>query len=177
MTCIVALETAEGVYLGTDSFMGDDKIVDRIDRPKWFKQRNMWFGYAGSLRYAQLVEYMADFRQQEPNEDDKSYLVKVVSEGVRLTLKDADADKKDGDFLVILHGKIYILQDDWSIYRSPDGYMAIGAGQCNAVAAISACRDLVKPSKCILRALRATVYHNPFVCNRLWIRRIVEGGR
>lgn len=161
MTCVVGFETSEGVWMGSDSFFGTDEIRDLIDRPKWFTKGLLTFGWAGDARPAQIVEHDIHYRGPRKGEKPLPYLVKVVAKAIHGGLKDAGAnlrnpgstDETGTSFLVVFHGKLYSLQGDYSIVRSPRGCGAIGWGSEVALGALSALRNRVSPREAVLESL------------------------
>ena len=163
MTCIVAMERKGSVWLGSDSFLGHDDHRDAMDRPKWFSRGDMTFGYAGSFRGAQVVERFAQFRRRHRNEGETHYMM-YVAEAVRKTYVASDVKLKSrSDFVVIYAGKVYVLQDDFSILRSDYGYAAIGAGASFAYGALAALQERLEPAQAVRKALEVAARHCPQV--------------
>jgi ATP-dependent protease HslVU (ClpYQ) peptidase subunit len=63
----------------------------------------------------------------------------------------------DSTFLIAFDGKVYIFEDDFSIWRSSRGYQAIGAGSSFAKGALEALHKekSLSPESKLLRALEA----------------------
>lgn len=200
MTCIIAVEApilddAENVVgyeavLGCDSFLGNSGSRDQTSTPKFFEKGKRFFiAYAGGMRGAQAVEHTLSFRKIKKNEDELHYLVTVVANEVQKTFSnlginiktDGSADRSDTLFLICLNGKVFILQNDYSVIRSLHGYAAAGAGESFALGALAALvADNVSaiysghktPVEIVQAALTATEKHNPFVCNPFHIVKV-----
>lgn len=174
MTCIVALEHGDAVYLGSDSFLGGAFIRDQIDKPKFFTKGDRFVvAFAGGLRGAQVVQHEIKFRKLRKNEDEEAYLVTEVSKKLQIgfskvgaNIKDeGQVDTHDSDFLVCINGKIFIIQSDYSIVRSRHGFSVIGAGQEYALGALAAMRkDASSPKDKVRRALEVAAELSPQVC-------------
>lgn len=185
MTCIVAVEVAvfdidqlvisdyEAV-LGSDSFLGGAFVKDQTDRPKFFEKGKRFFiAFAGGMRGAQIVQHDLSFRKIRKSEEEESYLVTEVSKklqaafaNVGANIKDpGSVDTHDANFLVCLNGKIFIIQNDYSVIRSRNGYAAIGAGQDFALGALAALeQEEITPHEKVRRALEAAEHLSPQVC-------------
>lgn len=161
MTCVIGLETAEGVWMGSDSFFGTDEVCDLIDHPKWFTKGTLTFGWAGDARPAQIVEHDLHYRGPRKGEKSLPYLVKVVTKSIHNGLRDAGCnlrhpgatDETGTSFLVVFRGKLYMIQGDYSIVRSPRGCAAIGVGSDIALGAVSALRGRLPPQEAVKEAL------------------------
>lgn len=174
MTCIVALEKDGIAYLGSDSFLGGAYIRDQIDRPKFFKKgERFYIAFAGGLRGAQIVEHELTFRKMRKNEDEEAYLVTEVSKKLKeqfvksgANIKDdGNIDTHDSQFIVCISGKVFIIQEDYSIIRSRHGFTAIGAGQEFALGAMAVLqKQNLEPKKAINYALEVAANLSPQVC-------------
>lgn len=161
MTCVVGLETTDGVWMGSDSFFGTEEVRDLIDRPKWFSKGLITFGWAGDARPAQIVEHDIHYRGPRHGEKPMSYLVRVVSKAIHKGLRDAgcnlrnqgSTDETGTSFLVVFRGKLYMLQGDYSIVRSPRGCAAIGVGSHVALGALSALQNRIPPQDAVKESL------------------------
>jgi ATP-dependent protease HslVU (ClpYQ) peptidase subunit len=175
MTCIVALEHKGLSYIGSDSFMGNANTRDVTVRPKLFaKGERFVIGFAGSFRGAQLVEYGISFRKIKAKEDEESYLVtevaKKIQQGfalarVNFTNEDGN-DSSDACFLMCIRGKVFLMQKDYSVVRSRNGFATLGAGQDCASGALSAmARTKLEPKEKLFRALSIAAELSPLVCD------------
>lgn len=174
MTCIVALEHKGTAYLGSDSFMGNADSRDQTSRPKFFTKGDQFVvGFAGSFRGAQVVEHDIKFRQCRSTEDAEAYLVVEVAKKLQHVFSQVGAnvkneetqDSTDASFLICLHGKVFTLQQDYSVIRSSHGFASIGIGRDFALGALSAMvRMRLSPEEKIRRALEIATDLSPQVC-------------
>lgn len=176
MTCIVAIEHDGVVHLGSDSFLGGAFTRDQLDRPKFFTKGSRFaIAFAGGIRGAQIVEHDISFRKKKRTEDEETYLVVEVAKKLHVGFKRAGnniidegkIDSHDADFLVCINGKIFVIQDDYSVIRSRHGFAAIGAGQDFALGALSCLSknsiDL-SPKEKVKAALEVAAEFSPQVC-------------
>lgn len=140
MTCIVAMETPEGVvWMGSDSYMGGDDEKDIMDRPKFFRKGELLIGYSNDFRSSQLLETAPKWRNPGKNEDPWAYIVRVVGESL---VKIANSNKiitKDpmAMFLIGFRGKVFQLDGAYiQVLRSRHGYAACGAGSAWALGSL-----------------------------------------
>lgn len=186
MTCIVAIEHKGQVLLGSDSFLGGAYIKDVIDRPKFFKiSEGFAIAFAGGLRPAQVLEHEVKFPKQRKGQADEKYLVSVASairksfdkEGALLKDQETGQQTNDSLFIVALHGKAYIMQEDFSIIRSSTGYCSIGAGSDFATAVLMVLHGIdtgmsFTIEDCAKKALEVATTLSPQVCaphHLMWV--------
>ena len=182
MTCIVALEHNDKVYLGCDSFLGGAFIRDQIYKPKFFAKGDRFvIGFAGGLRGAQIIQHEITFRNRRKNEDEEAYLVKEVCRKVQASFARGGANIKDAgqvdthgsEYIVCLNGKAFAIQIDYSITRSRYGYLVIGAGQEYALGALAAMRkSKLNPAEKVKRALEIAAELCPQVCGPFYITEV-----
>lgn len=162
MTCIVGLEAQGRVWLGSDSYAGSDVNKDILDRPKWFKKGALTFAFAGSFRAAQVVEHHVVIPAIKRNENHLSYIVMVVAKSLRKGLEEGGATiRKSGTpegtettFLLAFQGKLYLVQEDYSIVRSQRGFAAIGTGADFALGSMAALKSRLSPKDAVLESLK-----------------------
>lgn len=184
MTCIVAIEHEGTVHLGSDSFLGGAFTRDQLDRPKFFtKGPRFVIGFAGGLRGAQIVEHDLSFRKRRKGEDEESYLVTEVAHKLQTNFKKVGAaildeghvESHDADFLVCINGKVFVIQDDYSVIRSRHGFAAIGAGQDFALGVLGCLNSIesaLDPQAKIKLALTVAAEFSPQVCGPFHIAEV-----
>jgi ATP-dependent protease HslVU (ClpYQ) peptidase subunit len=146
MTCIVAIEHNEKVYMGGDSAAVYNRDIRIIDSKKVFKVGPFLIGYTDSFRMGQLLQYNLVVEKQECTqvEDDEEYLIKVFIPAVRKCLKDGgyaeinNNVESGGKFLVGYKGKIYVVESDFLLLRFKEEYSAIGCGDKYALGCLAA---------------------------------------
>jgi ATP-dependent protease HslVU (ClpYQ) peptidase subunit len=162
MTVIVALEEDGKVWMGSDSFIGDDSWRDVSDTPKHFIRGELLFGFAGDIHATQVVEDLVPPRHKA-GEDDYGYLKRVSAAIRKLHEKNKLTEKPDFSGLIGYRGKVYILFDDYGLHHSERGYAATGAGEQAACGALFAAKGR-EPKARILVALKAAATHSNAVC-------------
>lgn len=169
MTCVVALETPRSVWLGCDSFIGDDTLVDLVDRPKWFDRGRVTIAYAGVLTLPQAMESIR-WPGRRKGQTLARHLVSVV-DALRTAARKTDTPTKDADLLIVAEGAVYTAEELTQVVRSARGYTAIGGGQKYALGALAATEDK-PPRERVERALAAAETWSPGVRRPFHIREI-----
>ncbi len=170
MTCIVALQTDTGVYLGTDSAFGDESETDLLDRPKFTVHSRHVIATSGALRAGQIAEAVKITKKQRSNENDLDFLLRALAGPIRDAIKD-DGSKPSFGTLIIYKGQIYALTDDFGIIRSVYKYDAIGSGAPLARGFLAGSEGLeLEPADRVERALKASARHDPNVRKPFTIR-------
>ncbi|MGZ4663611.1 MAG: hypothetical protein ACXV5Q_00795 [Frankiaceae bacterium] len=164
MTCIVGIESAEGVLIGGDSAgVGGWSLTLRAD-DKVFTRGAYAFGFTSSYRMGQLLRYTGTLSEPDHWDVDRFMVATFVPE-VRTILRDggwiASKEGRDvgGMFLVGIVGRLYAIDSDFQIARSNDGYNSVGCGSDLALGAMRATRG--KPDRERLEiALEAAAHHS-----------------
>lgn len=173
MTCCVALEHNDKVYLGSDSFMGNSNSRDQMDRPKFFqKGEKLHIAFAGDIRGAQVVEHDIKFRAMKADETEEAYLVVEVARKLQAKfnkeglVKTVESETTNGtDFLACINNKVFLIQNDFSVVRSRHGFAGIGNGSDYALGAMAAMKtSKLDPRKKVFRALEIAAKLGPQVC-------------
>lgn len=175
MTCIVGLVDKGTVYIGGDSsgVAGGQYLTTRADE-KVFRNGQYLIGFTSSFRMGQLLRY--SFSPPKPPDNTKKLFEFMVNEfvpSIRQCFKTggftqlANAQEKGGRFLIGVHGRLFLLDQDFHIGESRDNYMAIGNGFSIAEGALFATKDKA-PKTRVKLALEAATKHcaqviEPFV--------------
>lgn len=147
MTCIVAVQQDDRVYLGTDSWVGDEAGQNTLAHPKWVvKGPRFVIGYAGSVRAANILNYHVKFRKRKKNESIEQYLVTEVADKLRKAFyvegtnvqSATTGDRVDSEFLIAIEGELYSIYCDYSVVKYSTPYAAVGAGMGYAMGALGA---------------------------------------
>lgn len=139
MTCIVGLETKEGILMGGDSASSDGWNMDITRLKKVFVQGRFLVGYTTSFRMGQLLQYRLTVDNQKNEQSDLEYLATTFIDAVRECLKDGGFKKVEseqeegGQFLVGYKKKLYFVDMDFQVNSSVDGFMAAGSGATYAL--------------------------------------------
>jgi hypothetical protein len=143
VTVLVGIECADGsVILGGDSYIDLDDYTDLMAAPKVVVHGRIGIGFAGPMRW-QAIESVQPSRAQRRNEPALPYLLEALVEPMRLTADKFGVEKhiKDMTGLVAYRGGLYVLGDDWGLYRSRRGYCAVGPGAAWALGSLHESAD------------------------------------
>lgn len=176
MTCIVGLVDNGTIYLGGDSAATDNWDILLTAYPKVFKRGEFVFGYTGSFRMGQLLQYEFEIPAQNPTQDDYAYMVTVFTEGVRQLFADkgflwVEGERENGmPFLVGYRGNLYAVYGDFAVMTYQQNYAALGCGADYAMGTFYANKNL-PPEKRVKQALKASAHFSngvsgPFVIIR-----------
>ena len=182
MTCIVAITDGGHVWMGGDSFAGDEMHHQKIKEPKVFPifvdlageedDETMIIGGCGSFRMLQLLKYALEVPQYDPQIDLTHWFVEEFGEAVRQLFKDRGLtqlhDETEeafyGTFLIGFCGGLYTLQEDFAVVGFAEMEHATGAGEEYALGSLHATRNTKKNErKRILCALEAATEFSPMV--------------
>lgn len=168
MTCIVALKHNNKIYMGGDSLgsAGYTKVV-RKDA-KVFISGDMIFGFCGSFRMGQILQYAMEPPDRPEGLSDMKYLVAHWIPNLIDTFHDAgfrgDKDiyaheetRTGGAFLLGYRGTVYQIEGDFQVAIPADQYDAVGCGSDLALGAIFAAKKagVKEPTKIVTVALEA----------------------
>jgi len=170
MTCIVGIQTDNGVVLGGDSSGNAGWVRMHRADPKVFVNGAYAIGFTTSYRMGQLIRY-ADLPKplDRVDEDLNRFMATDFVDGVRQALKDGGFAKKDaereegGTFLAAVSGRLYRIESEYQVGWSLDGYEAAGCGWEIAMGALHATRTLKAETR-VTRALEAAAHHSSGVC-------------
>lgn len=130
--------------MGADSAaLAGWEIRQRLDK-KVFKNGPMLFGFAGSFRMGQLLQYKLVIPNHAEGKDVFQYMVQDFVEAVRTCLRDggqAQTEKEihsigNGLFLVGYRGRLFLIDGDFQVAEDKIGFMSIGCGQNYALGAM-----------------------------------------
>lgn len=171
MTCVIGLETPDGVWIGADS-AGSTPYGSQTLRAdtKVFRHGPMLFGFCGSYRMGQLLRFNLELTPQPAGMKDYEYMVRHVIEDVRDCLKYGGFTwvekntETGGNFLVAYNDRLYEVEEDFQVGVSSRSYVAIGSGGEVASGAMAILSDGdLPPTKQIKRALKVASEHDAFV--------------
>ena len=144
MTCIIAIKTDKEVYIGGDLLGSSPYNKGVVKHDKVFCSGDMIFGYCGSFRAGDILKYYFVPPQRVVGEDTMTYLVTGVIASVRQVLaqNNFEASPHDSEsymnasFILCYEGRIFDIQEDYSVLEWDDNVICIGSGQqvCKAYA-------------------------------------------
>jgi ATP-dependent protease HslVU (ClpYQ) peptidase subunit len=135
MTCIVGLVDGERVVLGADSFGSTDGCyASALNTPKLITVGQLLVGYTSAYRFGQLLQY-AEAVPPLVDQDPDYFLVSAFVPWLRRLLSEAGWQRVEcgreegGQALIACRGRLFVMQDDYSILEPACGYEAIGCGR------------------------------------------------
>jgi len=172
MTCILGIETKEGVWMGADSSSVAGDFIEATNLLKVFKIGKFLIGYTSSFRMGQLLQYSLRVKEQPKlGMTNIRYMVTVFIPAVRKLLEEngytkiSDNVESGGQFLVAYNGELYEIDIDFQVNSFISGVHAIGSGGEFAKASALAYMDCGhSPVDAINNALASTAKHISTVC-------------
>lgn len=140
MTCIIGIETDEGVWIGGDACIvnGNGVKHELLDsNSKVFRNGDFLFGVTGGARLGDILRYVFIQPERQDDLDDDRYLrrefVYGLSESLRLagyreTLDGVDSIGGGSHFLFAYRGRLYHCDTHMAITRVEGDVQAIGVG-------------------------------------------------
>jgi hypothetical protein len=141
MTCIVGIVDGRTVTIGGDSAGSDGWHVAVRSDAKVFQLGPYLMGFTTSYRMGQLLRYSLDVGEPDTWDVDR-FMVTTFIEAVRECLsaggyaKNDNGQEQGGQFLVGIHGRLYVVGDDYQIGHTIAGYAAIGSGYLVALGSL-----------------------------------------
>lgn len=131
MTCIVGIAENDKVYMGADSCASDYYSWLQYDHPKICEVGEFLIGCCGSMRMIDLLTYSLTGCIQRPEDSDDKFMRTTFISNVKDCFKSGGfgTEEKGGNFLVGYKGKLYEIQDDFSVVNSSQWGMSVGSGQ------------------------------------------------
>ena len=149
MTCIVAIVDADTIWMGCDSYVGDDLTYVLLppDETKVFKlplrcigepHETLIFGYAGSIRAGQIIKYNLELPvyDAELGVTDMEYLINEMIPCIRqihkkngLLVDDDGIQSSEACFIVGWRKKLYYIEEDYGVVPVSTNHLALGSGQ------------------------------------------------
>lgn len=170
MTCIVGLVKGDTVWIGGDSAGTSSTMHQRVRADKKvFIRGEFIFGFCGSFRMGQLLQYTLKLPKHPKGVSDFKYLVNEFIDAVRecLTVENKKITNKDDRlypyFLFGYRGLLYGVQGDYQVSKPEEGFDAVGSGADVAIGAMHASVKVRDPKKRITQALQASARNNAAV--------------
>lgn len=171
MTCVVGYKTDAGIWIGADSAgtNGYGQQTLRADT-KVFRRKGMTFGFCGSFRMGQLLQFRLDDLVHPAGMDDFEFMVTRFIEDVRVTLRAGgyshirNNEETGGNFIVAYRDSLYEIDDDFQVGMSSRNYICIGSGMDVAAGAMAVLEGWwSSPPNTVKRALKAASDHDAYV--------------
>lgn len=160
MTCVVGLVDNGKVWMGADSMSASTSLyADTCVFPKIVKVKGCLIGYTTSWRMGQLLAHSLKLPPIK-NKNILKYMTKDFINAVLKSFKkgrwlvEENSQVEGGTFLVGIKGRLFRVQDDFSVIEGACGFDAVGCGDDIAKGAMFA-GDKKDPTKRITTALEA----------------------
>lgn len=175
MTCIVGMIKNGTVYIGGDSAGSSNYSMTIVSNPKVFiLQKEFVIGYTSSFRMGQIIENDLVIPSRAKDMNVYRFMTTVFIDALRDCLKKCGWAEKEkdreigGTFLVGYCGRLFTVQDDFSVLESLDLYDAVGSGCYIALGSLHSTTGT--PIKRIEKALEAAAKFTPSVEGPFHIR-------
>ena len=163
MTVIVGYIHKGTVWMGGDAAIhsGDDKVVYANTDPKVFIKGPYIIGYSGDLRIGQILHYV----WKEPTLKKYAKTLPHMCSDFAASLKKAfdSSTDPDLDILVGFRGRLFMVDNDFSVVEQPGDFAAVGCGSDFAVGSLLTQDSKVHPEKKVKKALEVSAIGTPFV--------------
>jgi ATP-dependent protease HslVU (ClpYQ) peptidase subunit len=144
VTAIVGIAHGGTVWLGGDSLSSAGGDLELVGDPKVFRVGPAIFGVAGSCRIYDVLRHGLEWpKPTRKIPDARDFLVRRVVPRIQQLIHDTRAGSNkdsqamfEGMVLVGYLGKLYVLQNDFSIFSPASGYTATGSGGPHALGAL-----------------------------------------
>lgn len=159
MTCIVAIETTDGVVIGSDRMGSNGHTGSPVTEAKIFTKGEVTIGYTSSFRMGQLLQYALAIPDIKQDQNIDEWVAVDFIQALRTTYKDHGWDEvKDGvaiggTFILVVRSRAYIIQDNYSFIRRITGEYAVGSGCDYALGSLRSTRDKMPTTDRVLEAL------------------------
>ncbi len=163
MTCIVGITDGRTVTIGGDSAGSDGWHVAVRSDSKVFQVGPYLMGFTTSYRMGQLLRYSLTIGEPDTWDVDR-FMATTFIDAVRECLtaggyaKNESGREEGGQFLVGIHGRLYVVDDDYQVGHTIAGYAAVGSGYLVALGSLhSTARTLTDSHARTVLALEAAV--------------------
>jgi len=159
MTCVAGVAEKGKVHLGSDSCGSDGWGQTIVKAPKIFNNDNFIIGFAGSFRFGQILQYSLYLPDSFQDQSVENYMFNNFIIGLQTTLVENGHITEagyplGGDALIGVSGRLFVLQDDFSLLEPASNYAVIGSGEHVALGVLHSMRNRT-PKKRIEAALQA----------------------
>lgn len=170
MTCIVGYKEDGKVYIGGDSASNAGGNLKIRKQSKVVNKGGILFGFSGSFRVAQLIEYSFNIPKQKEGLSDFEYLCTAFSNGLLRCLIDSkyglnsENEMECNAFLIGYNSNIYTVYSDFQIAEHIYDYSAVGQGEEYALGALNILHGMeLDPEEKVEKALESAAYFSSTV--------------
>lgn len=154
MTCIIGFTDKEnqvswigGDSLGSNSYTKSVQSISKVF--KCASYPNVLMGGTGSFRHLDLLKYSEDLFSKtdyyEHTKIDHKYMVTKFIPQVITLFKNGvigeDEKNRGGNFIVVLPGRVFEIQNDYSVLEPSLGFCAVGSGEEVAMGSLLTTKD------------------------------------
>lgn len=174
MTCIVGLEYNKEVYLCGDRAASTIEVITVNRAPKVYKKYTkkkrvpVVIGWAGAFLFGNVLQYKYVPPDIKPGMTPDEYMYHLLVKDLRKCMVDNHYNPEDdpGYAMVGVGGKLFMLQEDFSVLHNEIGYAAIGGGSSFAMGAMKALwKDdgSLDPKEFLTKAIDSSATFSPTV--------------
>jgi len=186
MTVIVGITDGSTVWMGADSFTGNEYALQtrlsKIIRRQLKDGSPILFGVAGEMRAMLLLGKM-NLPERDPETDAIHYVGLELVEAMRVEFAAAGfattADGRDNasqtQLLIGYDGRLFGLWNDYTLVEPASPYLAMGSGIYTALGAL-AVTEGIEPIRRLEMVLDATALHSTYVRRPFTIERADKFG-
>lgn len=163
MTCIVGITDGHTVTIGGDSAGSDGWHVAVRSDSKVFQVGPYLMGFTNSFRMGQLLRYSLSVGEPDTWDVDR-FMATTFIDAVRTCLTEGgfarmeEGREEGGQFLVGIHGRLYVIDSDYQIGHTVAGYDAVGSGYMIALGSLhSTAKTSISTHDRAVMALEAAV--------------------
>lgn len=146
MTCVVGIETPDGVVMGADTLATAGWASDVPTTDKVFRTGPFVIGGSGAMRASQLIRYTLKVQAPSDDPDLYPYMVGELVPAIRTCLSEGGYSHKENEvetarnscWLIGVKGQLFYVGADFCVSRSRRGYDAIGSGSSYAMGVLYA---------------------------------------
>lgn len=148
MTCIVAMVRNGHVYMGADSAGVADYTIRHRKDSKLFINGELLFGFTSSFRFGQILQYHFSQPKHHTEVSVDRYMVTCLIPAVREELKNHGYTKvesnteKGGQCLIGYRGRLFLMDPDFQIGETYDGFDAVGCGHDLAMGSLNSTLEI-----------------------------------
>jgi ATP-dependent protease HslVU (ClpYQ) peptidase subunit len=163
LSCVVGFISSNKVYFGADSAEVGSDCVDLRADPKVFQRGNYLFGFVGSWRFGQLIQYEMPLPTKVPKlgESVHEWMVKQWVPRIMEATKELKEEERGNVLIGFSHidvGRMYaIYGHNYQVAAPMNDYYALGSGEQVAKGAMYAGLKYIRnnPTQIIGDALQA----------------------
>jgi hypothetical protein len=178
VTCIVGVTKDDQVIMGGDSCGSNNYDWVTVGNPKVFKVGDFMIGCTTSFRMIDLLRYHLRINPHHPQDSDDQFIrTDFIDNVIGCFRKGGFLETEDGvynggNFLVGYHGKLYEVQNDFSVLDCPNWGSSVGSGENAARGSLFTTRSWDDPNARVTAALEAAesvvpTVRGPFVIQNL----------